>query len=245
MPASPRCVAVAAFPECCLPFKHDVHFSGVRFLSGRGWGPGLAHFSATEEGALLPWPQTRCRWPASRRGVRVLAAAWPGAASPVQVARPGLAQAGLEELPGADIAVKCCSASAGVLWYGTACCRHCPCCPQGCMPCVNLQLLSLSCCWMGPCASSQAFLCCSLCRDVVCHQELSVRALGVTAIRPSIRTTAGRPPPHQHLICWVIPCITDVLLNSSLPLPMQCTCRLFSYVGSIYRASGAAVLSTV
>lgn len=74
--------------------------------------------------------------------MRVLAAAWPGAASPVQVARPGLAQAGLEELPGADIAVKCCSASAGVLWYGTACCRHCPCCPQGCMPCVNLQLLS-------------------------------------------------------------------------------------------------------
>lgn len=127
--------------------------------------------------------------------MRVLAAAWPGAASPVQVARPGLAQAGLEELPGADIAVKCCSASAGVLWYGTACCGHCPCCPQGCMPCVNLQLLSPSCCWMGPCASSQAFLCCSLCRDVVCHQELSVRALGVTAIRPSIRTTAGRPPP--------------------------------------------------
>lgn len=35
-----------------------------------------------------------------------LAAAWPGAASPVQAAGPGLALAGLEELPGANMVGK-------------------------------------------------------------------------------------------------------------------------------------------
>lgn len=67
----------------------------------------------------------------------------------------------------------------------------------------------------------------------------------VPSVGPSIRTHCWEtPPPPARQLLRAIPCIIDVLLNSSLPLLMQRTCRLFSYMGSIYWARGTAVLNT-